>query len=245
MAAASAMAHRRRVQEVRERIAAAARRAGRDPAAVELVAVSKTKPVADILSVYDAGLRAFGENRTEEFEAKALAITGRPDLRWHFIGHLQTRRSLAVAQHAHWFHAVDRLKIAQRLSGQLDDLGRRLKVFVQVNVSGEASKGGFICNDWQHAPGQLPALTDAVLAVSELPHLELAGLMTMAPLGAEGPRLREIFNRMKQLSVRLNEDLPMLNAPALSMGMSGDYEIAVAAGATHVRIGTAIFGPRT
>lgn len=244
MKAAEAGAHAQRVRGVRERIAAAARHAGRDPADIELIAVSKTKPTGDILSVYNAGVRAFGENRTEEFEAKALAITDRPDLQWHFVGHLQTRQSLVVAQHAHCFHALDRLKIARRLSAQLDDLGRGLEVFVQVNISGEMSKSGFACADWERAPGQLHALGDVLRTIAELPHLDLRGLMTMAPLAAPEPRLRELFSSLARLSGRLADDLPELDARALSMGMSGDYEIAVEAGATHVRVGTAIFGPR-
>jgi hypothetical protein len=236
--------HAERLAEVQRRVAAAARRAGRDPAAIDLIAVSKRKPVEDIRAAYAAGVRHFGENRADELEAKAQALADLADIQWHFIGHLQTRQSLAVARYADCFHAVDRLRIAERLSHQLVELGRRLPVFLQVNLSGEATKGGFAVSDWEHDEAQLQTLRDALQEVVALPALEPIGLMTMAPFEAEAAELAELFTRTARLGEQVADLLPDRNACALSMGMTQDYELAVEAGATHVRIGTAIFGPR-
>ncbi len=236
--------HEQRLAQVRQRIALAARGAGRDPAAVELIAVSKRKPIDDIRAAYAAGVRHFGENRADELETKAQALADLPDLTWHFIGHLQTRQSQAVARHAHCFHAVDRLRIAERLSNQLVDLGRQLPVFVQVNISGEESKSGFAVYDWEQDPAQLPALRDALARIAALPALAPIGLMTMAPFQAEPDALARLFTRMARLGEAVVDLLPGRDRCALSMGMTQDFELAVAAGATHVRIGTAIFGAR-
>jgi pyridoxal phosphate enzyme (YggS family) len=236
--------HAERLDAVRQRIAAAAHRAGRDPAAIDLIAVSKRKPVADIRAAYAAGVRHFGENRADELEAKAQALADLADIRWHFIGHLQTRQSLAVARYADCFHAVDRLRIAERLSHQLVELDRRLPVFLQVNISGEATKGGFDVLDWERDQVELKSLCDALRQVAALPRLEPIGLMTMAPFAAEPTELARLFERMARLGERVADLLPGRDTCALSMGMTQDYELAVESGATHVRIGTAIFGPR-
>jgi hypothetical protein len=236
--------HAERLAAVQRRIAAAARRAGRDPAAIDLIAVSKRKPVEDIRAAYAAGVRDFGENRADELEVKAQALTDLADIRWHFIGHLQTRQSLAVARYADCFHAVDRLRIAERLSNQLLDLDRRLPVFLQVNISGEATKGGFVVSDWERDSGQLEKLRDALRRVAALPALDPIGLMTMAPFEAEPAELARLFHRTARLGQQVADLLPARDGCALSMGMTQDYELAVEAGATHVRIGTAIFGPR-
>lgn len=226
------------VQAIRDRIEQAAQRVRRSSADITLVAVSKQKPIEDIVTVYDAGIRNFGENRAEELEEKAQALSHLSDLKWHFIGHLQTRQSKAVAQYAHYFHAVDSVKIAKRLSSQLVELNRDLLVFIQVNTSGEESKGGFRCDNWQQNKQQFEELMQAMQEIAKLPKLQILGLMTMAPFDATEDMLHKIFKSMAELSA-------YLPAQQLSMGMSGDFEIAIEEGATHVRIGSAIFGKRT
>lgn len=232
------------IDKVLQHIREAAERAGRTADEVTLVAVSKTRPLEDILAAYEVGVRHFGENRAEEFAQKAAALSHLTDLQWHFIGHLQTRQSKPVADHAHCFHALDRLKIAERLSRQLQEAGRTLPVFIEVNVSGEASKGGFNCADWENDQVQRDAFLQAVQQIVALPNLEVRGLMTMAPFDVGEDEIRSVFRRLHQLSEWLNTELPDLQARQLSMGMSGDFELAVEEGATHVRVGTAIFGVR-
>lgn len=229
---------------IMDRISQAALRSGRKEQAITLVAVSKKKPIEAIVAAYEAGVRHFGENRAEELEEKAKALQDLHELKWHFIGNLQTRQSGIIARHAHYFHAIDRLKIAQRLSRQLTELNRNLSVFIQVNVSGEVSKSGFPCDQWQQQPEQSEALIQICKEVAGLPGLNFLGLMTMAPFDAPEDTYREIFRTMAALSSYMGEQVPDLSAPHLSMGMSGDFEIAIEEGATYVRIGTAVFGPR-
>ncbi len=232
------------VQAIQQRIAQAAQTAQRNPEDIHLVAVSKRKPIADIVAAYEAGVRDFGENYTDELAEKAQALSHLTDLRWHFIGHLQSRQSLTVAQYAHAFHALDRLKIAERLSSQLGELGRSLPVFIQVNISGEETKSGFECSQWREDATQFTALVKVIKQIAELPNLKIQGLMTMAPFDADEAALHQIFGNLRQLAAQINEQLPQLSLQQLSMGMSQDFEIAIAEGATHVRIGSAIFGAR-
>nr|VFK16163.1 MAG: hypothetical protein BECKLFY1418C_GA0070996_102122 [Candidatus Kentron sp. LFY] len=234
----------RAVQTIRDRIARAARRTGRGAQDITLVAVSKTKPIEEIIAAYKAGVRHFGENRTEELEEKARALRHLIDLKWHFVGHLQTRQSRVVADFAHFFHAVDGVKIARRLSSQLEEIQRNLPVFIQVNASGEDSKHGLRCENWEVEPFQMETLFNTIREVATLPNLEILGLMTMAPFHAPEEALRGIFGKMARLSARVQKAFPELAARQLSMGMSGDFEIAIEEGATLVRIGTAIFGTR-
>ena len=232
------------IQQITQRIQTAAERVGRSADEITLVAVSKTKPVEDLLAAYAAGVRDFGENRSEELTEKAQALAHLTDIQWHFIGHLQSRQSQPIADYAHCFHAVDREKIAVRLSNQLQHTGRTLPVFIEVNVSGEASKGGFALSDWEQDVVQQTALVQAIHNILALPNLQVLGLMTMAPFKAPEQEVRSIFRRLKQLSDWLHIELPALDAKALSMGMSGDFDIAIEEGATHVRVGSAIFGGR-
>lgn len=234
------------VSKVLERIERAATRSGRSADDITLVAVSKTKPISAIIEAYNAGVRHFGENRAHELEQKAQQLVHLPDLQWHFIGRLQTRQSQPVANDAAAFHAVDRMKIATRLSSQLKQLNRTLPIFIQVNVSGEESKAGFDCTDWQairHGK-QGEMLIQTIKKISQLPGLEVRGLMTMAPYGAPEPITRPLFCRMRELSQWLQSTMPTLNLSELSMGMSADFEIAIEEGATCVRVGSAIFGAR-
>jgi pyridoxal phosphate enzyme (YggS family) len=232
------------VSSVLERVARAAERSGRSPDEITLVAVSKTKPISAIIEAYEAGVRHFGENRAAELQQKAAELSHLPDLQWHFIGRLQTRQSQPVADHAAMFHAVDRIKIAKRLSSQLSQLGRTLPLFIQVNVSGEETKAGFECSDWQNDGEQREKLIQAVETIAQLPSLEIRGLMTMAPWGAPEAATRHIFRRVRELSEWVQTAMPDLKWPDLSMGMSGDFETAIEEGSTYIRVGSAIFGAR-
>lgn len=233
-----------RLEAVQARIAQAAARAGRDPAAVTLVAVSKTHPPAVIEAAYRLGLRCFGENRSAELAAKAPVLTHLPDLQWHFIGALQTRQSGPVAAYAHCFEAVDRLKIAARLERQRAEIGRILPVLLEVNLSGEAAKSGFDCSHWEDDAAQRDALQQAAAAIAALPHLQAQGLMTLAPWDAPEALIRSVFARTRRLAEWLRTVVPQADWTTLSMGMTDDFEIAIAEGATHVRIGRALFGAR-
>jgi pyridoxal phosphate enzyme (YggS family) len=220
---------------VRARMAAAAERAGRDPAGVTLVAVSKTHPIEAIAAAAAHGQRDFGENRFAElWEKVALAgQQGLDGLRWHFIGAMQSRQTSSAVGPLTLIHAIDRLKIAQRLQRDAEAAGLHLPVLLEVNVSGEASKHGF-------APDELRA---AFAALTSLGALRIAGLMTMAPLVDDPEQTRPLFRALAALRAELaaSSGLPL---PHLSMGMSNDYEVAIEEGATLVRIGTAIFGVR-
>ncbi len=220
------------LQGVKSRIARAARDAGRDPRDILLVAVSKTFPAAAVAEACAAGQRDFGENYVQEALDKINALTHLPIV-WHFIGPIQSNKTRIIAEHFHWVHSVDRLKIAERLSAQRPAGAAPLNVCLQVNVSGESSKSG--C-----APQEVAELA---LAVARLPRLALRGLMAV-PEPSEDPALqRARFDALAALIEPLRRaGLPL---DTLSIGMSGDLEQAIAAGATIVRVGTAIFGSRT
>ncbi|TAL98279.1 MAG: YggS family pyridoxal phosphate-dependent enzyme [Paraburkholderia sp.] len=218
---------------VRQRIALAARVAGRDPRSVELLAVSKTFPAEDVRAAHAAGQRAFGENYVQEAVTKIEALADlRADLEWHFIGPLQSNKSKPVAENFDWVHSVDRLKIAERLSAQRPDGLPPLNVCLQVNASGEASKSGV-------APGEALELARAVAA---LPRLRLRGLMSIPEPAGDIDAQRAPHRLLHALFEQLRAE--GLTLDTLSMGMSGDLEAAVIEGATIVRIGTAIFGAR-
>ena len=222
------------LQAVRERIAYAARVAGRAPGEIMLLAVSKTKPLADILSAAAAGQSDFGENYAQEGIAKMLALPVAVDrqLSWHFIGPLQSNKTRLVAENYAWVHSIERLKIAQRLSAQRPAHLPPMQICVQVNVSGEASKSG--C-----APQEALELCRAIAA---LPGLQLRGLMAIPEASDEAAGQRAPFRQLREIY----ESIRAAGVPldTLSMGMSHDLEAAVAEGATIVRIGTAIFGER-
>ncbi|HAJ38340.1 MAG TPA: YggS family pyridoxal phosphate-dependent enzyme [Chloroflexi bacterium] len=222
--------------EVRRRMAAAAERSGRDPAAVRLVAVSKTYPLADIAAAYVAGQRDFGENRLEELWPKVAAakVQGLDVIRWHMIGTLQSRKTRDAVGPLALIHAVDRVKIAQRLSRDAQAAGCVLDVLLEVNVSGEASKHGF-------TPSEVLAVAAELLA---LPGIRICGLMTMAPYEAVPEATRPVFRALRQLRDALALRFPAGDWRELSMGMTNDFEIAIEEGATIVRIGSAIFGVR-
>jgi PLP dependent protein len=219
------------VRDVRARIAAAARLAGRNEDCITLLAVSKGQPAAAIEAAAALGLRQFGENYLQEAVAKIDALRSL-GLEWHYIGQLQSNKTRTVAEQFDWVHAVSDARHARRLSDQRPWHAPLLNVCLQVNVGDEASKGG------------VPAGDVAALArlVAPLPRLRLRGLMCLPPVEALEDRQRHWFARLRVLRDQLRPEFPGLDT--LSMGMSGDLEAAVAEGSTIVRIGTAIFGPR-
>jgi pyridoxal phosphate enzyme (YggS family) len=217
---------------VKERIARAAQAAGRDAGGVRLVAVSKTKPPEAIREAYAAGQRAFGENYAQELEAKAQALADLADIEWHFIGHLQTNKAKVVARVAHVVHAVDGAALARELGRRVEKAGRGpLPVLIEVNVGGEPQKHGAAPSD----------IAEVVAGVRAQPALALRGLMTMPPAGdlEAARRSFEMLVSLRTLHGGARE------LPELSMGMSEDLEVAIACGATIVRVGTAIFGERS
>jgi len=222
--------------EVRARIVAAAERVGRDPKEVTLVAVSKTKPMAAIAAAYQAGQRDFGENRLEELWDKVEAAKGLGlhEIRWHLIGTIQSRKTGEAVGPFALIHAVDRDKIAQRLSRDAEAAHCVLSILLEVNVSGEESKHGF-------TPAALVAAAGDLLA---LPGLRIEGLMTMAPLVDDPEAARPVFRQLRLLRDTLQERYPAGDWRQLSMGMTNDFEVAIEEGATLARIGSAIFGSR-
>lgn len=229
------MAISNNLQEVRALIDRAARETGREPTSVSLLAVSKTFGPEAVIEAAEAGQRAFGENYLQEALEKQQAVQAlRPDLalEWHFIGPIQSNKTRPVAEHFAWVHAVDREKIARRLSEQRTAGLPPLNICLQVNVSGEASKSGV-------SPGELPALAQAVVA---MPNLKLRGLMAIPEPADDVDQQRKPFALLRQLQQQLAAI--GIATDTLSMGMSSDMQAAIAEGATIVRIGTAIFGKR-
>ncbi len=230
---------------VQARIQAAARRAGRDPAGITLVAVTKTRPLEAMQAAYRAGVRDFGENRVEEGSLKIPAFNewAAGELpTWHMIGHLQSRKAADALTHFDVIHSVDSLKLAERLDRLAEGTDRvPLPILLECNVSGEASKYGFELSGWQASRAIRLAFFDAVRAISRLPHVRLQGLMTMAPIVAEPEQARPVFAALRLLRAALAEEVPSAEWRHLSMGMTDDFEVAVEEGATMVRVGRAIF----
>ncbi len=235
------------LKHIRERIALAALRTGREPSQVDLVAVSKTFPPQAIVAAYTAGQRHFGENRPEEGAEKIPlvmeSLEGTPPT-WHMIGHIQRRKAPLVIAHFDMVHSIDRLAIATRLSTLAQQANRTIPVLLECNVSGELSKYGYAAAGWELNTDVRQHFFDEVKTVLNLPGLEVRGLMTMAPIVEEAQDVRPVFASLWALSDALCEIFPATGFPHLSMGMSSDYEVAVEEGATMVRIGRAIFGQR-
>jgi pyridoxal phosphate enzyme (YggS family) len=210
---------------VERRIVEACARAGRVRTEVQLVAVTKRHPPELVRAAYDAGLRHFGENYAQELRDKHEALSDCAGLRWHAIGPVQTKNAKYVAKAAHVFHALERLEVAQELSRRRT--GAPLECFIEVNVEGEASKAGL-------SPDAVAAFLEQVRT---LPGLQVVGLMTMPPFSDDPQASRPAFQRLAALGTSLG-------LPCLSMGTTGDFEVAVEEGATHVRVGTALFGER-
>jgi PLP dependent protein len=227
----------RNLEAVRERITRAAARAGRNADSITLVGASKSQPSAVIEAAARAGLTDFGESYLQEALGKLVelgesAAARLPPLTWHFIGRLQANKTRPIAEHFAWVHAVERAKIAERLSAQRPFHAPALNVCIEVNLGAESAKGGA-------SPGEVEALASAIVA---LPRLKLRGLMCLPPEEAEQDAQRRWFAELRRLFERLNAQGAGLDT--LSMGMTADLEAAVLEGATLVRVGTAIFGPR-
>lgn len=221
-----------KLNNVTARVRTAAEKAGRDPERVALIAVSKTQPAEALEQAYRAGQRRFGENYLQESLDKQTALAHLPDLEWHFIGPIQSNKTRAIAEHFAWVHSVDREKVARRLSDQRPASEPPLQICLQVNLDAEPSKAGV----------SLEQLPELARAVNELPAVTLRGLMAI-------PAPRTEFSAQRASFARLREAMEMLNTrgltlDTLSMGMSADLEAAVSEGATLVRVGTDIFGPR-
>lgn len=216
---------------VEDRILSACTAAGRDRSEVSLVAVTKTFPASDVAHLAALGVRQVGENRAAEAEAKAAdcRAAGVGELRWHFVGQLQTNKAGVVARCCDVVHSLDRARLASALDRAAGAAGRRLEVLVQVDLSGTPGRGGA-------APQDVPALAEAVAACE---HLRLAGVMTLAPLGGDPA---QAFARLARVALALRRDHP--GARVVSAGMSGDLEAAVLHGATHLRVGSALLGSR-
>ncbi|MCE9685234.1 YggS family pyridoxal phosphate-dependent enzyme [Shewanella sp. AS16] len=222
-----------RLAQAQHRIALAAQKCARDPADITLLAVSKTKPLAQIIAAYEAGQRRFGENYVQEGESKIIALKADyPDIEWHFIGPLQSNKSRIVAEHFDWMHTLSREKIAQRLSEQRPAGMAPLNVCIQINVSQEESKSGV-------APEHMLPLAAAIAGLSGLC---LRGLMAIPTATYDYELQRREFAQLQQLFQQLQAHYPEVDT--LSMGMSNDLETAIAQGSTLVRIGSAIFGER-
>lgn len=235
-----------RYEQLLERIQQACQAVGRRPEEITLIAVSKTHPTSALLDAYEAGLRHFGENRIDELAEKRPELEKRGyTATWHYIADPQSRHTAVVADYADLLHALDRPKIAQRLAHHLQETGRPgLEVLLQVNVSGEASKSGVNCQNWEADPNQQQELLALIQNVQTYPQLHLKGLMTMAPWDVDEPIIRAVFQRTRHLRDWLETQQPGLQLPYLSMGMTDDFEIAIAEGATHIRVGRALFGER-
>lgn len=220
-----------RYDAIRQRMAAACERAGRDPSTLRMIAVSKTHGPERVAEAAAAGVTIFGENKVQEARAKIPLCPGH--LVWHLVGHLQSNKAFAACELFDVVHSVDSLKLLQVIDRACDELGKTMKVLIEVNVSGEGSKFGA-------APEAVPALLEAA---NSLTRVEVRGLMTMPPFMPEAEDARPHFRRLRELRDGWSETtgIPL---DELSMGMSGDFEVAIEEGATWVRIGTALFGER-
>jgi hypothetical protein len=222
---------------VRKRVTAAARRAGRSPEDVALMAVSKTFPPERIREAYDAGLRMFGENRVQEFAGKAGALADLRDADWHMIGHLQTNKAGKAVELFTAVDSVDSLKLAEKLDTAARALHKKLSVLIEINVGGETAKSGI-------APDS-PELEHLLRAAPQLESLAFRGLMTVPPFTNDPEGARQFFRKLRELRDTIAaRKLPGVSVDVLSMGMSHDFEAAIEEGSTCVRVGTAIFGVR-
>ncbi len=233
------------IEGIGERIDVACKRVGRDPAGITVVAVCKQQSPEAVCEAAGAGLRHFGENRVEEAVTKIPLVqqcVAEP-LFWHMVGHIQSRKARQVPGLFQMVHSVDRLKLARRLSALMRERGDTLDVLLEVNVSGEASKAGFNAFGWQENAELRARLWQDCETVLGFPGLRVRGLMTMAPIASDMETTRPVFSQLAALRAALARDLGV-PLPELSMGMTDDFPVAVEEGATIVRIGRAIFGPR-
>ena len=225
------------VARVRERMAAAARRAKRNPEEITLMAVSKMVEPERIRQAYDADVRVFGENRVQEFEEKSAAVKALGGCEWHLVGHLQSNKGVKAAELFDGIDSVDSLRLAQKLNAAAVQLNRKIKVLIEINIGAEPTKSGL-------APDS-PELQSILRAAPQLYALQITGLMAIPPFTDDPNGARPYFRQMCELLDQIvRRKLPQVQMAVLSMGMTHDFEVAVEEGATRVRIGTAIFGPR-
>jgi PLP dependent protein len=226
------------IARVQEKIHRAAHSAGRDASEILLMAVSKTHPPERVREAYEAGLRRFGENRVQEFAAKAEAVSSLKAAEWHMIGHLQTNKAAKAVELFSAIDSVDSLKLAQKLDTAAQVLGKKLPVLIEINIGGEEVKSG--------ASPDSPELEQLLAAAEKLEHLDFRGLMTVPPFTEDPQQARPYFRKLRDLGRKIAaRRLPSVNMDTLSMGMSHDFEVAIEEGSTSVRVGTAIFGERS
>jgi pyridoxal phosphate enzyme (YggS family) len=225
------------ISQIRERITVAARRAGRSPEEISLMAVSKTHPPERIREAYNAGLRLFGENRVQEFAGKAAHLSDLRDAEWHMIGHLQTNKAGKTAELFSAVDSVDSVKLAEKLDAAARALGKKLSVVIEINVGGEVAKSGVASDS--------PELENLLLAAPRLESLAFDGLMTVPPFTDDPEGARPYFRKLREFHDAIAaHKLPNISMNVLSMGMSHDFAIAIEEGSTCVRVGAAIFGER-
>jgi pyridoxal phosphate enzyme (YggS family) len=226
------------ISMVRERIAASARRAGRNPDDVLLMAVSKTFPAEAVRDAYAAGQRLFGENRVQEFAAKAGSLQALAGTEWHLIGHLQTNKAARAAELFDAIDSVDSLRLAEKLNSSAAQMNRQLGALIEINIGGESVKSGVL-------PGS-PELEALLAATPSLNNLQIRGLMTIPPFTEDPEQARSYFRKLRELrDLIAARHLPGVGMDVLSLGMSHDFEVAIEEGSTCVRVGTAIFGKRS
>jgi pyridoxal phosphate enzyme (YggS family) len=231
------MAIAEHVAQIRERVATAARRAGRQPEGIVLMAVSKTFPPQLIREAYNAGVRLFGENRVQEFAAKVEGLRDLREIEWHMIGHVQANKAGKTVELFHAVDSVDSVRLARRLNAAAKQSGKRLPVLVEINTGGEEAKSG--------VDPESSELEEILQATPELENLEMRGLMTVPPFFDDPEQARPYFRQLRELREKIAaRNFPRVGMSVLSMGMSHDFEVAIEEGSTCVRVGTAIFGER-
>ena len=224
---------RENIEHVRENIRAACEKSGRKAEDVTLIAVSKTKPVSMLQEAYECGCRDFGENKVQELVEKWEQMP--KDIRWHMIGHLQRNKVKYIVDKVHMIHSVDSLRLAEEISKEAGKKGVTVSILIEINVAEEETKFGTTCED----------AVQLVEEIAKLPHLVIKGLMTIAPYVENAEENKQYFEKFRQIYVDINhKNIDNVYMAELSMGMTGDYETAIAEGATYVRVGTGIFGER-
>ena len=224
---------RENIEHVRENIRAACEKSGRKAEDVTLIAVSKTKPVSMLQEAYECGCRDFGENKVQELVEKWEQMP--KDIRWHMIGHLQRNKVKYIVDKVHMIHSVDSLRLAEEISKEAGKKGVTVSILIEINVAEEETKFGTTCED----------AVQLVEEIAKLPHLVIKGLMTIAPYVENAEENKQYFEKLRQIYVDINrKNIDNVYMTELSMGMTGDYETAIAEGATYIRVGTGIFGER-
>lgn len=224
---------RENIEHVRENIRAACEKSGRKAEDVTLIAVSKTKPVSMLQEAYECGCRDFGENKVQELMEKWEQMP--KDIRWHMIGHLQRNKVKYIVDKVYMIHSVDSLRLAEEISKEAGKKGVTVSILIEINVAEEETKFGTTCED----------AVQLVEEIAKLPHLVIKGLMTIAPYVENAEENKQYFEKLRQIYVDINhKNIDNVYMAELSMGMTGDYETAIAEGATYVRVGTGIFGER-